>query len=117
MGIPLQAEPSRKYPEGGHRISTKKLNDRFLKHLKKLKLPTGRQKGFTIQSLRHSFKTICVNACIPQPIVDIWLGHALEAMVKVYYTLSDEESQRFMNKVPFGTSVSAASAEVKECQS
>lgn len=112
----LQAEPSCKYPDGGHCICTKKLNDRFLRLLKRLKLPTGRENGFTIHSLRHSFETICVNAGIPQRVIDTWLGHASDkSMAAVYYRLSDEESQKFMERVPFGASVSAAVAEVKGC--
>ena len=105
------ADPSPKYPEGNHWINAKKLNDRFTLLLKKLKLPTGRESGFVIHSLRHSFETICVNAGIPQRVVDAWLGHTSDrSMAAVYYRLSDEESQEFMLVVPFGTSAPAASA-------
>ncbi len=106
------AEPSKKFPQGGHWINAKKLNDRFKTVLKKLNLPVGREGGFTIHSLRHSFETICVNAGIPQRVVDAWLGHTSDrSMAAVYYRLSDAESQKFMVMVPFGTSVSAANAD------
>ena len=106
------AEPSPKFPDGGHCISAKKLNDRFRTTLKALKMPTGREAGYVIHSLRHSFETICINAGIPQRVVDTWLGHTSDrSMAAVYYRLSDEESQRFMKQVPFGTSVSAANAD------
>lgn len=105
------AEPSNKYPKGDHWISTKKLNDRFRVLLKKLQLPIGRDAGFTIHSLRHSFETICVNKGIPQRVIDVWLGHTSDkSMAAVYYRLSDKESQKFMKKVPFGTGKSAANA-------
>lgn len=109
------AEPSPKYPDGNHWINAKKLNDRFTSLLKKLKLPIGREKGFVIHSLRHSFETICINAGIPQRVVDAWLGHTSDrSMAAVYYHLSDEESQKFMLSVPFGAGEPAASADVGE---
>lgn len=104
------AEPSPRYPDGDHWISTKKLNDRFASVLKKLKLPVGRDSGFVIHSFRHSFETICINAGIPQRVVDAWLGHSDRSMAAVYYHLSDEESQKFMHAVPFGTGAPAVSA-------
>jgi integrase len=105
------AEPSPKFPEGNHCINTKKLNDRFRSKLKKLKMPIGRENGFVIHSLRHSFETICINAGI-QRIVDAWLGHTSDrSMAAVYYRLSDEESQKFMKLVPFGTRISAANVD------
>jgi len=106
------AEPSNKYPHGGNWINAKKLNDKFKNVLMKLKIPVGREGGFTIHSLRHSFETITVNARIPQRVVDTWLGHTSDrSMASVYYRLSDEESQKFMHLVPFGASASAASAD------
>jgi integrase len=109
------AKPSPKYPEGGHQIDTKTLNVDFVSLLKKLDLPAGRDNGYTIHSLRHSFETICVNACIPQRVVDAWLGHASDrSMAAVYYHLSDEESQKFMLMVPFVTGASAAIAGMED---
>jgi integrase len=107
----LTADPSPKYPKGGRRISTKKLNEDFTRLTKQLTLPVGRIDGFTIHSLRHFFETFCVNAGIPQRVIDSWLGHASDkAMAAVYYRLSDAESQAFMTKVPFGDGMPAADA-------
>jgi integrase len=106
------AEPSSKYPKGDHWIATKKLNDRFLAKLKKLNLPTGRESGYVIHSLRHSFETITINSGIPQRVVDAWLGHTSDrSMGAVYYHLSEVESQRFINLVPFGTHTSDAKSD------
>jgi integrase len=104
------APPSRKYPQGGHWISTKHLNEDFLKLLMATGVAAGRKKGgFSIHSLRNSFETICVNAAIPQRVVDTWLGHRSDrSMASIYYKLSDADSQAFMLKVPLGIGKSAA---------
>jgi integrase len=106
------AEPSMKFPEGGHWISTKRINEDFEKTLRRLKIPAGRKEGgFTIHSLRHFFKTFCINAGIPKPVVDTWQGHHGDRSVSTqYYKLADEDSQKFMLKVPFGTGKPAADA-------
>ena len=101
------AAPSGRYPEGGHWISTKKLNDRFLRTLRDLGLPAGRKSGgFTVHSLRHFFKTHCINAGVPKAVVDTWQGHRIDQTVGAqYYKLADADSQRFMNQVSFDTQV------------
>jgi integrase len=92
-------------------INIKRLNEQFQRVVKRLGLPTGREAGFTLHSLRHSFETITVNAGIPQRVIDTWLGHRSDkSMAAVYYKLSDEESQKFMVRVPFGTGLPAADA-------
>ena len=99
----FSAEPSAKYPCGGHWINPKKLNERFQGVASRLELPVGRDKGgYVIHSLRHFFERVCVNAGIPQRVIDTWLGHRSDkSMGSVYYSLSDMESQAFMTKVPF----------------
>lgn len=103
------ASPSRKYPEGGHHISTKRLNEQFVRLVGRLGLPVGRDDGFVIHSLRHFFETHCVNAGIPQRVIDTWLGHRSDkSMAAVYYRLRDEDSQASMSRVPFGAGEPAA---------
>jgi integrase len=105
------APASKRYPRGGHQISTKRLNEDFLSLLKKVGLKAGRDTGFTIHSLRHAFETISVNAGIPQRVIDTWLGHRSDrSMASIYYRLTDEESQRFMQQVPFVLGEPAAEA-------
>ncbi len=97
------ALPSRKFPGGGHHISTKRVNEDFIKVLKLLEIPAGQEGGFTVHSLRRSFKAICVNAGIPREVVDAWQGHSrIRTASDLYYKLSDAESQRFMKMAPFG---------------
>lgn len=44
-------------------------------------------------------------------MIDTWLGHRSDrSMASVYYKLADEDSQRFMLKVPLGTGQPAADA-------
>ena len=101
-GWVFTALPSRKFPNGDHHISTKHLNNDFLKVLKTLNIPSGQNGGFTVHSLRRAFKTICVNANIPREVVDVWQGHArVRAASDLYYSLSDEDSQKFMKLTPF----------------
>ncbi len=96
------ALPSKRYPKGDHHISTRRLNEDFKKLLKKLEMPVGRDGGFTIHSLRRFFRTRAVNSGVPERVVDIWLGHRdRKSMGSVYYDLSDEESQKFMEQVQF----------------
>jgi len=92
-------------------MSTKRLNEQFARLAEDLGLPTGREDGYVIHSLRHFFETFTVNAGTPQRAVDAWLGHRSDkSMAAVYYRLGDEDSQSFMGKVPFGTGGPAADA-------
>ena len=87
------AAPSQKYPDGNHHISTKHLNEDLLKLLTHIGLRSGREDGFTVHSFRHSFEALCVNAGIPQRVIDTWLGHRSDtSMANIYYRLSDDES-------------------------
>jgi integrase len=87
------------------------VNDRFTRLAAHHGLPVGREAGFVIHSLRHFFETFCVNAGIPQRVIDTWLGHRSDqSMAAVYYRLRDEDSQSFMARVPFGTDEPAARA-------
>jgi integrase len=103
------AAASAKYPDGGHSISPKKINDTFVRIADRLGLPVGRKNnGYTVHSLRHFFETFTVNSRIPQRVVDSWMGHQSDrSMGAVYYTLTDADSQKFMNEVPFSLGTDA----------
>jgi integrase len=92
----------------------KHVNEDFEKVLTKLGLPVGKKaRGYTLHSLRSSFKTICIHAGIPREVVDEWRGHASHRLTAsdAYYKLSDEESLRFMSQAPFGPTKSADNGE------
>ena len=107
------ALPSRRYPSGDHHLNMKHVNEDILKFYKKLGILAGKKSGgFTLHSLRSSFKTIVINAGVPREVVDHWQDHAgrRPTASDAYYKLSDTESQQFMQKVPFGTCGPAADA-------
>jgi integrase len=99
------ALPSPRYPAGGHHLNMKHVCEDFKKVLRQLGIPVGKKNGgFTLHSLRSSFKIICIHAGIPREVVDAWQNHAGQRPTAsdAYYKLSDEESQRFMlEKAPF----------------
>ncbi|MDB5306932.1 MAG: integrase family protein, partial [Gemmataceae bacterium] len=64
------AAPSKKFPDGGHHINVKRLNEQFTRLVGRLGMPVGRANGFVIHSLRHFFETFTVNAGIPQRVID-----------------------------------------------
>jgi len=101
------AGPSEGRPADRHPIAPKKINKQFKRVAAAMGLPVGvKDNGYTIHSLRHFFETFTVNSRIPQPVVDIWMGHqGVRSMGKVYYELADAESQRFMREVPFSLGV------------
>lgn len=98
------ALPSPRYPAGGHHLNMKHVCEDFKKVLKQLGIPVGKKNGgFTLHSLRSSFKIICIHAGIPREVVDEWQNHAgrRPTASDAYYRLSDEESQHFMLTAPF----------------
>ncbi len=55
------------------------------------------ERGFqdgVAHSFRHYFCSTCANSDVPEQMVMAWLGHSESKMVKHYYHLQDEESQR-----------------------
>jgi integrase len=107
------AAPSSKFPAGDHWISPKKINDAFQRIAEGLGLTVGRKSnGYTIHSLRHFFETFTVNSRVPQRVVDAWMGHQSDrSMGAVYYTLTEDDSQRFMKEVPFSLGSKAIEAD------
>jgi integrase len=102
----LTENPSRQYPDGDHHLNMKRLNEAFLKALKKLGIKAGKKSGgFYLHSLRSFFKTHCINNNVPREVVDAWQNHQGERRPTAsdgYYKLTDEVSQEKMKLVPFG---------------
>ncbi len=60
------------------------------------------EKGFEdgrLHSFRHFFCSQCANNSVPERVLMTWLGHSDASMIKRYYHLSTEESQRQMDRV------------------
>ena len=91
------SEPSGTYPNGGRPSNTKKLNYYF-----KAAAARAGVDGFAVHSLRHFFKTFCINNGVPREIVDRGQGHADGSVSGGYYHLNREVSKEHMHRVPFG---------------
>lgn len=50
-----------------------------------------------MHSFRHYFVSMCASNGVPERVVMEWVGHADSTMVRHYFHLHDEESQRQMN--------------------
>jgi integrase len=65
-----------------------------------------------LHSFRHYFCSVCANSGVPEQMLMKWLGHKSSTMVRRYYHLHDEESQRQMKRVAItGTTISDTSGE------
>lgn len=84
-------------------LNPKSLLVHFQSVAKSIGLPVRRiSGGLVIHSLRDFFETTCVNAGVPQFVIDIWMGHAHnKAMGRTYFGLHDTESHSHMAKVSF----------------
>lgn len=52
-----------------------------------------------LHSFRHYFCSVCANSGVPEQVLMKWLGHKNSKMVRRYYHLHDQESQRQMKRV------------------
>ena len=54
-----------------------------------------------LHSFRHFFCSTCAQSGVPEHVVMSWLGHSSSKMVRHYFHLFDEESQRQMQRISF----------------
>ena len=105
----FSALPSRRYPDGNHCVNMKHVNEDVIRLYRRLEILAGKKSGgYTLHSLRSFFKTFAIHAGIPREVVDQWQGHSSgrrPTASDAYYKLSDEDSQQFMQRVPFGKNV------------
>ncbi len=64
-----------------------------------------------LHSFRHYFCSICANSGVAEHVVMTWLGHRDSKMVRHYYHLHAEESQRQMGRLNFLGSAGGAVAD------
>jgi hypothetical protein len=105
---------SDKFPCGGNRLNTKKLNAAFQKIVMKCGMPAGRDGGYTLHSLRHFFETFTVTTAYLS--ASSTLGSDIEATSRWRRPTTScpiRSPQQFMLEVPFGSGETAAVA-VKE---
>jgi site-specific recombinase XerD len=89
----VTAAPSRRYPEGGHQISDRRLLQYLKRVLKRLGL-----KGH-VHTSRHSFISHALTQGIPEAIVRQWVGHVDQEILKHYTHIADSASQAAMQRL------------------
>lgn len=95
------APPSAQFPDGDHSINPRTVNVIFQQFAGACGCTIGRAKGgLTEHALRRFFKTSCLDAGVPLPLVDIWLGHAGTEMNQIYYR--PQVAATGIARVPFG---------------
>jgi integrase len=73
-----------------------KLKDRFPTRTGEIGFINGR-----LHSFRHFFCSRCAQSGVAEHVVMSWLGHSSSKMVRHYFHLHDEESQRQMQRIRF----------------
>jgi integrase len=97
----FNAAPSLRYPKGDHHINPRTINTDFKSIAESLGLTVGREnQGLTLHALRRFFKTTCMDAGVPKPLVDLWMGHHSKDNIDNHYYHTDKAAE-WMAKVPF----------------
>lgn len=97
------ARPQPAQNSGGDRpIESPAVNSAFKALAKACGYTVGRDNvGFTLHALRRFFKTACLDAGVPWPLVDRWLGHRGSEINVHYYR--PQESLKWTEALPFGS--------------
>lgn len=100
----FNAMPSNRYPDGTHHINPRTINVLFKDLAKQAGLNVGRKdQGLAFHALRRFFKTSCIDAGVPKPMVDLWLGHRSELGIDAHY-YRPQKAAMWMSKVDFNDS-------------
>ncbi|HSH96103.1 MAG TPA: tyrosine-type recombinase/integrase [Roseimicrobium sp.] len=99
----LTSAPSAVYPLGDHHLNPREVNVVFQKLAASCGFPVGRdvERGLTFHALRRFFKTFCLDAGVPKPMVDSWMGHRDQSDMDSFY-YDPVKSKEWMARVPFG---------------
>ncbi|HVX15573.1 MAG TPA: site-specific integrase [Pirellulales bacterium] len=89
----VTAAPSRRYPDGDHQISERRLLRHLKRVLKRLKL-----RGH-LHTFRHSFISHALMLGTPEAIVRQWVGHIDAEILKQYTHIHDAASQAAMQRL------------------
>jgi integrase len=89
----VTAKPSRKYPDGTHQISERRLLQYLKRILKKLSL-TGH-----IHTFRHSFISHALVNGTAEVIVREWVGHIDSDTIKLYTHVARDSSMAAMQRL------------------
>lgn len=102
-GTFFNAPPSRQYPAGDHGLNPREVNEQFQALAKGCGFAVGRDgQGLTLHALRRFFKTFCLDAGVPKPMVDAWMGHRDQSDMDFFY-YDPAKSKEWIGRVPFGS--------------
>ncbi len=96
--------PSTRYPKGDHPLDRIWINTLIKRTATSLGYPVGREVlGLTAHSLRRSFKSIAIDAGVPESLVDRWVGHIGSREINDHY-YRPQQSAEWMSRMPLGRS-------------
>ena len=100
----FNAQASNRFPEGNHHLNPRCVNVDFKRLAKQVGITVGRKNmGVTFHSLRRHFKTASLNAGVPLPLVDRWLGHSNKNDINFhYFRPTQAEEAQWMSAIDFG---------------
>lgn len=101
-GTFFNAPASVPFPAGDHPVNPRDINEQFQALARACGFAVRRDdRGLTLHALRRFFKTFCMDAGVPKPMVDAWMGHRDQSDMDSFY-YSSSKSKEWMCKVPFG---------------
>ncbi|MBL4885080.1 MAG: tyrosine-type recombinase/integrase [Planctomycetaceae bacterium] len=87
------ARASKRYPQGDHQVSERRLLQSLKRTLKKIGL-----KGH-LHTFRHSFISHAIISGIPEAVIRNWVGHVNKKTLQLYTHIADQASQTAMEKL------------------
>lgn len=98
------APMSTRYPMGDHPLDRVWINTLVKRTASSLGYEVGRKTlGITAHSLRRSFKSIAIDAGVPESLVDRWVGHIGPREINAHY-YRPQLSAEWMSRMPLGRS-------------
>ena len=102
----FNAPASRLFPEGDHSLNPRDINAQFQALAKTRGFAVGRDDhGLTLHALHRFFNSFCLDAGVPKPMVDAWMGHQDQSDMDAFY-YNSQKSKEWMARVPFDNRIS-----------
>lgn len=98
----FNAPKTSRFPNGDRPVDLRDINEQFQALAKQHGFVVGRKNvGLTAHSLRRTFKTTSLDAGVPKPLVDLWVGHEDQNEMDTFY-YDPQKSKEWIERVPFG---------------
>lgn len=93
------SRPSRKYPDGGHRVGESHL----LKSLKRLcrRLGFAAPDQYKLHTFRHAFASMCAKTNVAYKYALEWMGHRSSEILDLYYTQFDDHAAAAIQTIQY----------------